>query len=175
MTGGTHEKKKFNLSVDCNADGCFQHGLYAASKLSSDNFLSIVDTLVVSFFEIRTRGAGFMPMISEKRKKNPDLNIIMIGGFIGLRPNNCSELVNKYGNLDICNSEKYVTYWGGDEKKWLLRKDFAKEKFLYIDRVALLCGEDKVLANCITRTGNDLLFYDGDHFSGSDANRISTE
>jgi peptidoglycan/LPS O-acetylase OafA/YrhL len=138
---------------------------YAATKLSSDNFLLMVDTLVVSFFEIRSRGAGFMPMISEKRKKNPDLKIVMIGGFIGLRPNNCSELVNKYGNLDICNSEKYVTYWGDDEKEWLLKKDFAKEKYLYIDRVALLCGEDKILENCVTRVGNELLFYDGDHFS----------
>jgi len=138
---------------------------YAASKLSSERFISNIDVLVVSFFEVKTRGSSYMPIIQEMRRKNPDINIIVMGGFIGLRPNNCSELINKYGDYDACNSEKYVTYWGGDEEKWLLRKDFSKHNYLYIDRISLLCGENKELKDCKTRSEDELFFYDGDHFS----------
>ena len=28
----------------------------------------------------------------------------------------------------------------------------------------MLCGEDKILENCVAMVGNDVLFYDGDNF-----------
>jgi len=143
--------------------------LYAAGKLSSKTFLENIDVLVVSFFEMDTRGARYLPMIDEMRKKNPDIQIIMMGGFIGVRPNYCSELINKLGDYGACKDEKYVTYWGGDEEDFLMSKDFTKRNYLYVDKISILCGPGRSLKDCKMRTEEELLFYDGDHFSLSGA------
>ncbi len=167
---------KYNLIYPGGVPDCIHENLYdvrgggdicryGVDKLTLDKFVTNIDVLVVNFFNIKVHGAKHMSIINDMRNINPELKIIVIGGFIGTRPHNCRELINKYENLDMCRNQKFVSYWGGDEDQWVLSQDFAKDKFLYVDTVELLCGKDKELDNCITRTGKNLFFYDGDHFS----------
>lgn len=138
---------------------------YSASKLTSPDFLRMIDVLVVNIFQVTSWDTSFLVLYDKMRRVNPDLKIIVIGGFIGVRPDNCRELVNKTGNLDVCKNREYVSYYGANEISWLNKQKFTQNDFLYIDRVVLLCGKDKLLENCRTRVGKDLFFYDGDHFS----------
>jgi hypothetical protein len=96
---------------------------------------------------------------------NQNLNVIEIGGFIGVRPHRCKSLVNETGNLDICRSKEYVSFFGDEDEHWVYESNYSKNNFLYIDTVKMLCGEEKLLKNCEVRKGMDLIFYDGGHFS----------
>ncbi len=180
------DNEKYNLITSSNSTHCqyeFQSDgsvisknkkcIFGAAKLTEEDFISNIDILVVNFFKIQSWGVGFMPIINKMRQINPALKIIVIGGFIGVRPNRCRELINKTGDLDACKYKEYVSFFGKDEPDWVFSQSFAKSNFLYIDRVALLCGDKKQLRNCITRSGKDLLFYDGDHFSLFGARYIS--
>ena len=139
---------------------------FGAKLLSSKKFVISIDVVVISYFRLRDWGSFHRTIIEKLSEMNPDIKVIMIGGFIGLRPARCKELINKSGNLDICKGEKYVTYWGASELDWVKNQSYYKsDNFLYIDRVALLCGEKKELNKCKTRSGRSLFFYDGDHFS----------
>ena len=149
-------EKLTSLSNEC-ANG--------ADKLLSKSFLSKIDILVVDFFRVSTWGADYLFTVDAMKKLNPSIKIIVIGGYIGLRPNNCSELINKTGSYEACKDKRYVSYWGTNEEDWLKKKDFTKKDYLYVDLIELLCGKRKDLKNCTIRIGNDLMFYDGDHFS----------
>jgi len=170
-----NDNQEYNLIYPGDAYTCISENLYDVKegdicrygddKLTLDKFVTNIDVIVVNFFNIRVYGEKHMSIINDMRHLNPDLKVIVIGGFIGIRPYSCRELINKYENLDVCRDQKFVSYWGGDEGQWILSQDFAKDRFLYVDTVELLCGKEKELNNCITRTGEDLMFYDGDHFS----------
>lgn len=175
---------KYNLIYPGDVPECIDESLHEVKKeedicrygvdtLTLDKFVTSIDVLVVNFFNIRVYGEKHMPIINEMRKLNPELKIIVIGGFIGTRPHNCRELINKHENLDMCRNHKFVSYWGEDDTQWILSQDFAKDRFLYVDTVELLCGKEKKLNNCITRAGKDLMFYDGDHFSSHGSNYLS--
>jgi len=138
---------------------------YGAEQISSSRFLTKIDTLVVNFYKISSHGRRHLKLISILKRFNPDVNVIVIGGYIGLRPNNCRELVNKSGDLNICKEKAYVTHWGDAEREWTISQDFSKSNFLYVDRVRLLCGELRRLSDCTVHVGNELIVYDGDHFS----------
>jgi len=178
-----NHNKKYNLIYPGDVYTCIRENLYDVSegnicrygvdKLTLDKFVINLDVLVVNFFNIRVYGAMYMSLINDIRKLNPEINIIVVGGFIGTRPHNCRELINKYEDLDMCRNKKFVSFWGEDEIQWVLSQDFAKDKFLYVDSVELLCGKEKELNNCVTRTGKDLIFYDGDHFSLHGSNYLS--
>ncbi len=136
-----------------------------ARKLLSEKLLSKIDVLVVNFFKIKTWGAEYLPIISAIRKINPNVKIVVIGSYIGVRPQNCRELVNKYGSIDVCKDVKYVTFWGGGEGQWVASQDFASMNYVYIDTIDLLCGKNRKLSDCVVNVGDELIFYDGDHFS----------
>ena len=165
----------YNLIYPGDGDFCIRESLsgvredelcgYGEDNQTLDQFLVNIDVLVVNFFNIKVHGAEHMSLINDMRELHPELKIIVIGGFIGTRPHSCRELINQYENLDICKEPKFVTYWGGDELDWLSQFEFTNSKFLYVDTVRLLCGDAKQLDQCVTRIGEELMFYDGDHIS----------
>lgn len=145
-----------------------------AKKLLDKIFLSNIDTLVVHFFKLDIWGAGYMPIVEKMKILNPNIKVIVVGSYIGLRPNNCAELINKHNDISACIYDKYVTTFPNNEDEWIKKQNFSKSDFLYIDTVKLLCGNSKELKNCTTTVGNGLLFYDGDHFSFDGAELVGS-
>ena len=144
-----------------------------AVNLNSIDFIKNIDTLVVNIFKIKEWGGTETKIIKKIKSINPEINIVLIGGYIGLRPNLCRELVNKFGQTDICKHEKFVSFWGKTEKNWVLKQSFAETNFLYIDRISLLCGKQRELSKCKSLVNDELIFYDGDHFSLAGSKYVS--
>jgi peptidoglycan/LPS O-acetylase OafA/YrhL len=149
---------------------------FGAKKLSSKKFVENIDVVIVSYFKLRDMGIFHRKQILELTRLNPKIKVFIVGGFIGLRPDRCENLINKTGNLDACKDDRYVTYWGDNEFDWIKKQPYYKVGNIhYIDRVKLLCGQDKKLEQCKVRDGKDLFFYDGDHFSLTGAKYVAEQ
>ena len=161
-----NELKFISKTNKCNA---------GANLLSSENFISKIDVIVINYFRLKDWGAYHTKVIKELVNINKNLKVIIIGGFIGLRPEKCKELVNKTGNLDACKDPQNITSWPVNELDWIKEQDYGSASILYIDRIKLLCGDEKKLENCKVRDGSSLYFYDGDHFSLTGAKAVADE
>ena len=159
ITGCGYELK--NEKVISTTNKCTKE----AGLLSNSEFIKKIDVLVVHFFKFKDWGTNAIGLIDFIREQNPNMKIIVIGSYIGVRPNKCFDLINTSGSYNACSDPNNVTYTGDEDLDWIMSQPFTKENFLYIDTLKLLCGKSKKLHECTTKIKNGMVFYDGDHFS----------
>jgi peptidoglycan/LPS O-acetylase OafA/YrhL len=144
-----------------------------AAKFNDPTLVKKMDYMVLDFYRFKEWGAWILPFIEHFRQINPKLKIIVVGNYFSVRPHMCANLINKYGSDDVCVSSKFVDYTGDDDLAWIHQQEFASNNFMYIDVLHLLCGDKSNRATCALRNGDELIFYDGDHFSQAGARLLA--
>ncbi len=135
-----------------------------AVLLNDIEFIRSIDVLAFSAFKPKEWGRNIIDMTNHIRRINPEINIVFFGTYIGLRPQKCSELINEYGNFEICRDESVVSHFDRKERKDILALPMARKNFIYIDKHELFCA-DRRLENCLVEYQGKPVFYDGDHLS----------
>lgn len=106
--------------------------------------------------------------LNAMRLLNPEIEFIVMGGFLNTNED-CSTLINRYGNFDACLKEKYKKAFPVNERE--TTKIDTKVPYLYIDRIRLMCGNSE-LEECISSHNNVPMFYDQHHLSLEYANLV---
>jgi hypothetical protein len=132
-----------------------------ADMISQEKFYRQLDVLVVSSFTVFEAGQE-LPIVEYLKSKNNALEIVVIVPYIGIRPYECADIINRFGNSAYCKDEKYVSYFGNHPDKERYFNEYTKYHPLYINTVHLLCDKD-LLENCLTEIDGIPMFYDGDH------------
>ncbi len=147
-----------------NSRGCQQKldGLFRPERLAS------LDIIVYSsnrpFFDGPTQQRQTLDIIGEAKRRNPQLKVITIGGYINTSVP-CARLINETGSTDACAQRANVSYFAGDPGMRELYDQVESLTDFYIDRVELLCT-DGVVESCKTRTDDGIpAFYDQHHLS----------
>lgn len=132
--------------------------------LNSDEFLKKFDYIVFGAHRPLTWGAEMIKITEHLKRRNPHLKIIFMGGYIGIRPHRCDDLSARFKTFDVCKSPDYVDYFANTENDKIANLPIAKNDFLYIDKVAMLC-RDRKLKNCEVQAYGKPAFADGDHLT----------
>jgi peptidoglycan/LPS O-acetylase OafA/YrhL len=132
-----------------------------AKMLRDRNFLDKIDVLVISSFRTFIR-EGELNILNYIKSKNKDIEIVIMGSYVGLDLFDCTEIINRYGSSEYCKDEKFVKYFGENDESEILYEFYALHDFLYIDIVDLLC-EDGLLKNCKTEAYGVQMLIDKDH------------
>jgi peptidoglycan/LPS O-acetylase OafA/YrhL len=132
-----------------------------AATISDPGFGERLDVLVISSQYMFKMGSE-LPIIEYLRSRNKDLKIVLIGPYIDIRPYQCADIINRFGNSAFCKDERFVSYFGGDVENDIYYNDYMKYDPIYVNTVKLLCEEGR-LENCITEVDGVPMFYDGDH------------
>ena len=131
---------------------------------------SKIDIIVFDAFDTRPR---YYRLLFHFLHRHKHLKGILIGSYLGVRPNFCYDLANRFRSFSICRSEKFVTHFYPDQFE---KSGFTPEQVLYVDKIKILCGEERLLKNCQTLLPNNVpVFMDGDHFSREAAHKIGDE
>ncbi len=136
-----------------------------AKILSDIEFIDNIDLIIVHYFRFKSWGAIGVDLIDFIRNRNADTKIIVLGAYLGVRPNKCFDLVNKANAYSACKEVENITYTGDEDVDWIFEQRFAKTNFMYIDSLLMLCGKEKKHGDCKVKLENSLVFYDGDHLS----------
>ena len=103
--------------------------------------------------------AFFWESLAKMRALIPDLEIIVMGGFLNTKED-CSTLINQNGGFEACFFPENAKTFNVDE-----RQNFEdKIPYLYIDVIGLMCPE-RTLESCETSAYGEPVFYDKHHRS----------
>ena len=138
-----------------------------ANVLNDEEFIKSVDILFISYFRLKDWGSVNYAFVNKFYNINPNLKIMVLGGYIGIRPNNCAQIINKVGDYNACSDISLRTYSANKDEYWYIdefyNKRFISDNFFYIDRYKFFCNP--VNDYCPTSYRNKPFFYDGDHWS----------
>lgn len=160
-----------------------------AELLYDVKFLSKLDVFVISFFgafgetEYPTKQiySYWWPWFVANNilERNPDINIIAFGPYIGTLTRDCHVIYGQVGSFDACTNPKYIVPTPPpliplseifNERKPpqsfidLRGKLFAAGKYLYIDVLSMLCPT-RTLASCMAERDGEPWAYDRHHKS----------
>lgn len=159
-----------------------------AGLLYDEKFLSKLDVFVISFFgafgeteyPAKQIYSYWWPwfVANSIMERNPNINIIALGPYIGTLTRDCHVLYGQIGSLDACMNPKYIVPTPPpliplseifNERKPPqsfidLRGKLAGGKYLYIDVLSMLCPAS-TLASCVTEIDGEPWAYDRHHKS----------
>jgi len=140
------------------------------NKLNQEKFIDNLDFLVFSAYRPFAENKKWLwEIIFAIKRRNPDIKLIVLGGYFSTQ-NDCSQLINRFGNSQICTTEPYVRYnhvlEQSDRSRFLIG---AMEDYFYIDKFELLC---EFTDKCEHEGYGEPMAYDTNHLSLGFARKI---
>ncbi len=103
-----------------------------------------------------------LEVLQDLKTLRPELPMALMGGYIAIRQP-CWRLANLTHSFDTCKKQEHVYYFGADVADEDYYRDYISLFSGTIDRVGLLCPEQR-LAACVVQTPEGIpMFYDKHH------------
>lgn len=129
------------------------------------DFLASLDYLVYSArFPFSGNKQTLYEMIAWVKARNPDIRVITMGGYLNTDIP-CVRIVNETGSARGCASPEHIFRTGADDDDGGLYTAIMELTDVFIDRMALLCADERV-ETCLVETPEGIPFsYDEHHLS----------
>ena len=171
--GGTHycddiDTNDGEIYSSVKRRGCDER----VNKLNNLDFVNSLDVVVFSSnrpFEPNKLSAW--RILEHISSVNKTIQIIVLGTYFNTN-HACSEIANRFNDLQQCKSLEYLSYIGNKERDKIYNSEVVNAtKFIYLSKFAALCDTSS-LDSCPVSAGGEPMFYDKHHLSLSFARLI---
>ena len=163
------EKGKLFSSV--KQKGCDKR----VKKLNDIGFVRSLDVVVFSSNRPFTAyEMNAWSMLKHISKVNQSVKILVLGTYFNtVVP--CSEIANRFNDLDQCKDPKYLSYVGNNELDNVHNFELVEDvDFTYLDKFSALCTT-QALESCPVAANDEPMFYDRSHLSLGFAQYVGTQ